>query len=151
MIMTSSVTGPRRSLVLLDASQDVEVHVKALDKDQFFMTAREAVQACQAQSKQLEFVEQFQDLCSQLGNWVKLHGDKIAMAVVTVRKTDILLFVKQNKVEYDDELASALTALDIEVANSDHYNLIPFNVMSVPYVSADSTSAFLSSGMRVDV
>ena len=116
------------------------------DNDRFCLTVQQAIQACQATDNGYRFGQQFKALMKRLSAWLTEHKEHVSSAAVTIRQADILFYVMQKVVERNGVLADKLTSLDLEIANSVDFDLIELNVMSVPCVSEDSSSAFLSSG-----
>lgn len=141
-----STTASRSSIILLDAAKPSQVVVVPEDKDRFCLTVQQAIRACQATDNEYRFGQQFEALLQRLSAWLTERKERVSSAAVTIRQSDILFYVVQKAVERDNVLADELTSLDLEIANSLDFGLIELNVMSVPYVSQASSSAFLSSG-----
>lgn len=141
-----SATATRSSIILLDASETNQVVVVPPNKDKFCLPIQQAIKACQATDNSYRCGQQFEALLERLSTWLTERKSRISSAAVTIRQSDILFYVVQKDVGRDSELADDLTSLDLEIANSIDYDLIELNVMSVPFVSEDSSSAFLSSG-----
>jgi hypothetical protein len=142
-----SQTKTRPPVIVLDASENAQqVMIKPDTDDRFIMTVDAAIRACQAGDQSYRFGQQFTDLIGHLTQWIKERSEAIKTAAVTVRTSDILFYVMQKDVPHDDTLVTDLTELDLEIANSEEFDLIELNVMSVPCVSDGSSDAFLSSG-----
>ncbi len=141
------------SAVLLDEQDDSrQVVVSSEEADRIVMSMRQAVAACFAFDKGVNaFNRQLTELLGRLVGWINQHRDAIRTAHVTIRPQNNLLFVvTQRKVEFDQALTDALTELDIEVSDSDDFNLIDFDVLALPAVSKESAKAFLSSGQVLE-
>jgi hypothetical protein len=138
------------SLVILDEEQDSNTQVQVLRKnrDQFFLSLREAVESCAAfATRKHDYSSQISDLLDLLSKWVEERRDRIKSAYCTVRPGgNIFFLVVQKAIAFDQELSSQLTQLDIDVANSETYALIDFDVLAIPAVSRKSADAFLASG-----
>ena len=136
-----------RSITLLDESQGGNVFVVPANEDRFLLTVEEAVRACKASDRALRFSKQFEHLLTKkLPEWITTYRGHISSAHLTIRDTDILLVVVQNCVEMNSELVNALTELDISIACDENFDLIKLNVLSLPLVAQEGTSAFLSDG-----
>lgn len=137
------------SYVLLDEGAEGEVRITQRNRDQFFLSLGEAVAACAAFAKsKFDFAGQVADLLETLSKWVRARRDRISAAHLTFRpeNNDIRFVVMQKAVEFDSQLSEELTDLDIEIANSEAYDLISLDVLAIPAVSLESANAFLSSG-----
>ena len=132
------------SIVLFEDGEDVFVNPK--DNDKFVLTAQDAVRACRAWDKAVQFGRQFEELLNHLSRWIKQHRTHISVAKLNVRQNDILFVVTQKVVERDDVLADQLTELDLEITTAPRFDLISLNVLSLPLVDSESAAAFLSSG-----
>ena len=141
-----SSTAQRTSIILLDENAAGDVFVIPKDRDKFILTVEEAVRACRASAESIRFSDQFQSLLDKLAVWLHSHRERIKSAHLTIRESDILLLVMQRQTRFDQELVDALTELDLEIANSEAYDLIKLNTLSTPPVSTESAKAFLSSG-----
>ena len=99
------------SIVLYEdgAERDVLVYLK--DNDKFVLTAQDAVRACRAWDKGVQFGRQFEDLLNRLSQWVAENRSHISTAKLNVRQNDILFVDTQKTVERDDVLADRLTDL----------------------------------------
>ncbi len=138
-----------KSVVLLDEqNHNQQVVVSSEDADRIVMSMSEAVKACFAFDKGVHaFNRQFAELLDRLVKWINRHREAIRNAHVTIRPPNNLLFVvTQQEVEFDQQLTDALTELDIEIAGSNDFDLIDFDVLALPKVSKESAKAFLSSG-----
>jgi hypothetical protein len=145
--MAEAKTG---SLVILDEELDPETRVQVLRKsrDRFFLSLNEAVQACGMFARHKnDYSDQVSDLLDLLHKWVEGHRGQIRAAHVTIRpRGDLLFVVVQKGLQFDENLSSDLTQLDLDVANTDAYELVNLDVLALPAVSRESANAFLSSG-----
>ncbi len=132
------------SIVLFEDGEDVFVNPQ--DNDKFVLTAQDAVRACRAWDKGVQFGRQFEELLNHLSRWIEQNRVHISVAKLNVRQNDILFVVTQKVVERDDVLADQLTELDLEIATDQRFDLISLNVLSLPLVDSESAAAFLSSG-----
>jgi hypothetical protein len=133
------------SIVLYEDGVE-HVLVSLRNNDRFVLTAQEAVKACRAWDKSVQFQVQFETLLERLSKWVTENRSRISAAQLNVRPNDILFVVTQSQVKRDDDLASRLTELDLEVSGGGVFDLISLNVLSLPLVDNESTTAFRSSG-----
>lgn len=138
-------TRTQYQLVLLDEESDGRVKVVQKNSEEFFMTIQQAVIACRQLDKFLDFKEQMGNLWEFLMEWVSERRTSIKSAYLTPRDHDVLFLVVQKDVPFDQELADDLSDLDISAANDRRFGLINLEVMSIPSVSKDSITAFISS------
>jgi hypothetical protein len=131
---------------VIDESSTQHARIQLNTGDKFFLSVAEAARACKAFDQAKEFSPQFDNLLAVLGQWIEDHRDRIANAHLNIREHDLLFVAVQKQMEYDRELADALTQLDLSVANSADLSLIELNVMAIPPVSADACKAFMASG-----
>lgn len=145
--MSVTPTRPRAQnrITLLDEALGTDVLVVSRSEDRFFMTAQEAVEACRAANDSARFSQQFGDLLEFLSKWIEANKPKIHRAQVAVRENDLLFLVTQTGVAYDDDLLDSLSALDIEVANSDSFSLIRMNVLAIPRTPDEASTAFIAA------
>lgn len=134
------------SLVLLDESSCEDAFVLTNDGDKFFLAVTDAARACRAYEKGKLFGEQFQELLQLLSQWVASNRGRIQSAHLMPRDSDILFLVTQKAAPFDADLAESLTDLDLQIANSDNFNLVDLEVLAIPPVCESSRAAFLSSG-----
>lgn len=134
------------SIVLYEDGAEHDVLVYLKDNDKFVLTAQDAVRACRAWDKSVQFQRQFEDLLTRLSRWISDNRGDISIAKLNVRENDILFVVTQAVVKRNDHLADQLTDLDLEISGSPSFDLISLNVLSLPLVDAESAAAFLSSG-----
>ena len=134
------------SIVLYEDGEQHDVVISLKDNDKFVLTAQDAVRACRAWDKSVQFAGQFEELLHHLSRWVENHRAHISVAKLSVRQNDILFVVTQKTVERDDVLADTLTELDLEIATAHTFDLISLNVLSLPLMDSESAAAFLSSG-----
>lgn len=143
-----AVTTDRTSIVLLDETGEAgTVFVMPKDRDNFCITVEEAVKACRVIGSGYTFVRQVQDLTEELFQWVEQRKARVHSAFLTLRPADILFVVVQKDVPRDSALIDELTDLDIRIANDrERFGLLDLEVLSMPRVSRESLTAFLSSG-----
>ena len=134
------------SIVLYEGGAEHDVLVYLKDNDKFVLTAQDAVRACRAWDKSVQFQRQFEDLLTRLSRWITDNRGDISIAKLNVRQNDILFVVTQAVVKRNDHLADQLTDLDLEISGSPSFDLISLNVLSLPLVDGESAAAFLSSG-----
>ena len=113
------------------------------------MSVEEAIIACRAFKKQLEFKSQFDHLLNALGAWIKSRLHKISLAFLTTRDAGLLFLVVTAAANRDDELESDITELDMQVANEADYHLIDLSVLIIPNCPKDSVHSFLSRKMAL--
>lgn len=139
-------TDGNTSIVLFERLLDHRGGFIPRDRQKYIDAVTEAARACHASDDALHFADQFSAMLEALSDWIHQHEDRIGSAYLTIRDNDILFLVMQQAVQYDRELADAVTDLDIELANSADFNLLRLNTLAIPAVSADSATAFLASG-----
>lgn len=141
------MSATRSSLVLLSEGSPAPAIVRMKDGDVFFIAMAEAARACRAFDRAKEFGSQFGELMDLLTGWIETHFDKIKSAHLTFQdQGGILFLVMQKSQTFDPALSEALTEIDLTVANSKDLDLIDMDVLLIPSVSREATSAFLASG-----
>ena len=58
------------SIVLYEDGAEHDVLVYLKDNDKFVLTAQDAVRACRAWDKSVQFQRQFEDLLTRLSRWI---------------------------------------------------------------------------------
>jgi hypothetical protein len=113
-----------------------------------------AIAACQAFKTQIQFKDQFDQLIATLGEWIAQRNDRIADAYLTVRDSGLLFLLVTKSKQYDDELETALTELDLEIAHDSDFDLISLGVHAIPlgpvesFVSRKMALRFVPDGDR---
>ncbi len=133
----------RSQIRLSYTDEDGSVFVNAEKGDRFLLTVQEAVIACGAFYKMAEFQTQMRRLMDRLGEWVDERRSKIKETYLTVRGSGLFYLVVTKDNHFDDELESALTNLDIEVANDDDFSLLKVEVLAIPNSPEECIKAFL--------
>ncbi len=137
----------RHTIVVLEEGSQATVTVSPQNRDRFCLGVNDAIKGCQIVGDQMEFCFQVADLQNRLAAWIEERRDRIHCAYVTLRGADKLLFVVvQQAVPRDADLIGSLMDLDIDVACDPRFNRLNLEVLSVPRVSREALSAFLSSG-----
>ncbi|MEK6238849.1 MAG: replication protein [Planctomycetales bacterium] len=142
-------TKTSRSLILVNECEEGDIQFVTKKDDKFMVTTQDALNACKATENSVRFTHQFQDLVDHLYEWTTERLSQIATAYLTVRQDDVLFLIVQKDVPYNKQLSDDLTALDLEVVNSDLYDLVEMNVLSIPCVSRESAQTFMASGKMV--
>ena len=128
-------------------NREGRVRVVPPDNDVMAMPVEMAVAACQAFKTQILFKDQFDQLLETLGEWIGDRREKIADAFLTVRDSGLLFLVVTHGKHQDDELESALTELDLEIAHDKDFGLITLGVHAIPQGRPDATASFVSKKM----
>ena len=144
-----STTEKKRSIVPLVEGKHDDLQVVRLDGDQFILTAQEAIDACSLASNSARFQVQFEELLDHLYPWVEFRKGLISAAFISVSHEGILFLVVQRDVKSDFQMEDELVELDLEIANSECFDLVPFNTLLVPHVGDEVLQSFLSSGTTV--
>ena len=118
------------------------VVVEPENNDKFVTTAREAAAACQRHQEIKAFVAQLRKVMNRLA-WIVAHPSDIQGAFLTVRDGGLLFLLIRNSVPYNGGLETALTKLDLEIANSDEFDLLQLNALALPKSSDVSYRTFL--------
>lgn len=119
------------------------VVVEPENNDKFVTTAREAAAACQRHQEIKAFVAQLRKVMNRLASWIVAHPSDIQGAFLTVRDGGLLFLLIRNSVPYNGGLETALTKLDLEIANSDEFDLLQLNALALPKSSDVSYRTFL--------
>ncbi len=139
----------RPSVVHLDIKQKGgQVTVTPSDEDRFSISVERAIAACQADARAEEFKKQFGLLIRRLGEWLASRSD-IDGAWITKRDRHLLFLVVRTSPEYDRDFEDALSALDLELAQDGHLDLIRISTMNLPPVSKEALSGFLDSELAL--
>lgn len=146
-----AATSERTSILLLDATGSAEtVFVMPEDRDNFCVTVEEAIKGCRVIECSYRQIRQFQELTEELHAWVQQRRGRIHDAYLTLRPTGALFVVVQREAACDHALVDELTDLDIRIANDrERFGLLNLDVLSVPRVSRESLTAFLTSGLVI--
>jgi len=135
-----------RPLIHLDFSdKSSSVYIAAQTGDRFLLTVQEAVHACGAWNRMAEFQTQMQLLVNRLDKWVADHKVNVKDAYFTVRGSGLFFLVVAKSASYDDELESAMTELDLEIANADDFGLLNLEVLAIPNSPPECVQAFAGS------
>jgi len=131
--------------------EDKEGKVRIVPPDRDLMTipVAMAIEACRAFNQQIVFKDQFDMLVDYLGRWIDQHREQVADAYLTVRDAGLLFLVVRRATSYDEAFESALTDLDLEIANDDDYGLISLSVLGLPSMDEHSVHTFLSHKMAL--
>ena len=113
------------------------------------LSVEEAISACRAFKKQLEFKSQFDNLLKTLWTWIKAHRQTIEQAHLTTRDAGLLFLVQTQAAKRDDAFESDLTELDLQIANDSDFHLIDLSVLAIPKCPKDSVQSFLSRKMAL--
>jgi|GEM_PF-1748797 len=144
--MTTQQDPKRRSVVPLIEGEHDDVQVIRLDGDRFVTTAQQAINFLSLAGRAVAFQEQLKELLDRIYQWVEDRKHKIAAAYIVFGGDGITLVVVQRAVSFDFASEEELTNLDIEVANNEAFQLIPFSTLLVPKVGDTVLKSFLSSG-----
>ena len=125
------------------------VRIVPANRDLMTIPVAMAIEACRAFNQQIVFKDQFDMLVDCLGRWINGHREQIGDAYLTIRDAGLLFLVVHRATSYDDAFESALTDLDLEIANDDDYGLINLSVLGLPSVDEQSVHTFLSNKMAL--
>jgi len=126
-----------------------DVQVIRLGGDRFVTTAQQAINYLSLAGRAVAFQQQLKELLNRIYQWVDDRKQKIAAAYIVSGGDGITLVVVQRVVSFDFAFEEELTELDIEVANNEAFQLIPFNTLLIPNVGDTVLKSFLSSGQIV--
>lgn len=141
--MTTGGQHVRDAFLWLDDRDGRKVMVTKGGEDRFVVTQKQAVEACHTVSELGQSLTQFHELAKVLGEWINKHTARIFEARLAVGRSGLLFVVTQVAEEFDEVLMQELTELDIQVANNESFNLITMNVLAIPRVSEEATTAFV--------
>ncbi len=139
----------KRSVVPLVEGTHDDLKVVRLDGDQFILTAQQAINACSLATDAARFHTQFQELLEMLYGWVEERKARITSAYISIGQDGINLLIVQKELKADFDLENELVDLDLVVANSDAFDLVPFNTLLVPKVNTEVLQSFFSSTGKV--
>jgi len=144
--MQMTTKSSARAIVPLVEGECDEVHVVRIEGDRFFLTAQQAIDALSLASQAVQFQRQFSELLQRLYVWVNDRRQRLSAAYISISVEGLTLLVVQRNLVADFPLEDELVDLDIEVANDEEFNLVPFNTLLIPRVSNDVLKSFLSTG-----
>lgn len=136
-------------MVPLIEDEHDDVQVIRLGGDRFVTTAQQAINYLSLAGRAVAFQQQLKELLNRIYQWVDDRKQKIAAAYIVSGGDGITLVVVQRVVSFDFAFEEELTELDIEVANNEAFQLIPFNTLLIPNVGDTVLKSFLSSGQIV--
>jgi len=113
------------------------------------LSVEEAINACRAFKRQLEFKSQFDQLLNALGAWIQARRPKISQAFLTTRDAGLLFLVVTATMQHDGDLEVDLTELDMQMANEAAYHLINLQVLAIPSCPPAAAHTFLSKKMAL--
>lgn len=134
-----------RSVVSLVEGAHGDVKVARLDGDQFMVTVQQAITACSIFDQSVQFDRQFGELLNLLYDWVEERKHRVSAAFISIDRSCITLVIVQKDVPADFELGDELVNLDLEIANSGDFSLVPFNTLLLPKVHSSMLQSFLPS------
>ena len=146
LLMQMTTKSSARAIVPLVEGECDEVHVVRIEGDRFFLTAQQAIDALSLASQAVQFQRQFSELLQRLYVWVNDRRQRLSAAYISISVEGLTLLVVQRNLVADFPLEDELVDLDIEVANDEEFNLVPFNTLLIPRVSNDVLKSFLSTG-----
>jgi hypothetical protein len=147
--MTTREESKRRSVVPLIEGEHDDVQVIRLDGDRFVTTAQQAIDFLSLAGRAVAFQQQLKELLDRIYKWIDDRKQKIAAGYIVFGGDGITVVIVQRDVRFDFAFEDELTDLDLEVANSGSFPLIPFNTLLVPKVGDTALKSFLSSGQIV--
>jgi hypothetical protein len=114
---------------LLETGDQLLIHNNG---DRFLIAARELANACGLHQQIVEVNAQVRDLWSRLTKWLGDQIPKVAQARMFPRGGRMFFLVVMNSTSFDGDLESALTDLDLEVANDERFDLLKLDVLAIP-------------------
>lgn len=121
--------------------------ITADNEHRLMMTSNEVVAACQAFAHAGDCIAQYRDLMELVVQTVNIWQGRIAHAVLTIRKNDILLLIAGKAEKRDDELSDVFTEFELDVAQDERFNLLRFCTLTLPHCSSLETEQFLSKSV----
>lgn len=130
---------------------DLRFVIEPQDEDRFVMTKEEVIEACRVydKAKRGSFQVQFKNLINHLCAWSYARQGRLAHAFLTLRESRLLFLVVTKGTAYDDQFENELTALDIEIANSDAFSEISLSVQSLPNCGAHAYRSFCKPSVTI--
>ena len=130
-------------------NRDGQVTVVHPDNHVMAMSVGEAIEACRAFNKQIEFKIQFDTLLQRLAEWLREHSEFFDRAFLTTRDSGLLFLVVTKEKTFNEKLEEDLTELDLEIANDADFTLIRLAVHAIPYCTDDEANSFLSKDLAL--
>jgi hypothetical protein len=125
------------------------VRIVGPDNHVMIQSVEAAVEACRAYSGQMLFKTQFDQLLEKLGQWMEANATRVNSGYLTTQDSGLLFLVVTESRQYDDAVESALTELDLEIAQDSDFDLINLGVHAIPNASKDTVDSFVSSKMAL--
>jgi hypothetical protein len=113
--------------------------------EKFLLTVQEAIKACGAFSKMAQFQTQMKELTDHLSKWVNDRKATVRDAYLSVKGSGLFFMVVMAGKEFNPELEEELTTLDIEIANSEDFDLLRVDVLAIPDGPPECVDSFLTT------
>ena len=104
--------------------------------------AAQAVQMLNVGEYFVSFITVFEDLKSEVAQWIDRHQEKISKACITVREESIVLLVATRGFDLDDDFEDELSDMAIAIKQNSRFSQIPFTVQSLPCCEGECFEAF---------
>ena len=134
----------KTSTIHLDeqANPEGRVLVTAQDEDRFCVTCAQAVAACKMHISQKVWFGELDALLVKVRDWATQNATQVCAVYASPREGHIVLFVVPRSKQYDLDLGSKLT--DLDVALSQHFQVIEAEVMQVPGNTPQELATFVN-------
>ncbi len=134
----------KASTVHLDerANPEGRVLVTAQDEDRFIVTCAQAVAACKMHISQKVWFGELDALLVTVRDWATQNASQVRAVYASPREGHIVLFVVPKSKQYDLDLGTKLT--DLDVALSQQFQVIEAEVMQVPGNTAEELATFVN-------
>ena len=139
-------TEDMQNLVELDwyADNDI-VHVIPRNQKRFDIQKDRAIQILQRESNKDQFHQQFSLLLDRLAEWIRVHQDKIAHAILTLHEGSLAFVVVHKTARYDEHFQDDLADLDVNIANDPDLDILKMKTLALPHVTGEALRSFLDT------
>lgn len=123
---------------------DRAVLVTTADEDRFSLPCAQAVEACKVHISREVWFDELESMFARVREWCEQHKDRVRACHAAARGGVVVVFVVPHSTQYDRDLGSLLTDLDIELAQQ--YQVIESEVLQVPGDTPERLATFVQPG-----
>jgi hypothetical protein len=116
--------------IRLSFRSEKRVMVEPEDEDRFFVTMREAAQACKQAQDDKQWQEKFNEFLVYLESWGEANANRLSSVLVSVGDGALNILICTPSDTYDEELDDPITALDLDLVK--RFPWLVAEVMQVP-------------------
>jgi len=139
-----AVANEQEHIHLIWSATDHRVIIEDQYRQRFLAVVQEAIESCKVHRRadRAAFRKQFKALLDFLGQWAFERKEKLARIFLTVGQERLLFLVVTKARNYDNDLESELTQLDVEVAHNQDFSRICLSVQALPCCGKNGYGSF---------